>query len=374
MKKTIFFWSPMLSHVGTISAVYSMAKSLKDYGDFQIYLINIFGEFQNFNDNEIKKINIFGDLNSLPKTGIASKISIYIFTILAIPLLIFWIIKKRPFLIISNLVGYIPNLLSFFFQFKVINSIQGYPRFNFIRSFVWKIFYRRSYHLITMTNLTKSLIEKKFNINKSRITTMENPIISKKIRSLSNQEIDDKEKFIFTNDVYCSIGRLTRQKNFIELLEGFHKFNKDKQKKINLIIIGDGEEKNNLENYIKKNKIQNCYLLGFKDNPFKYLKRSKLYISTSLWEDPGHTLIEAGYLNVPIISSGCPNGPKEIIKDHINGLKYELSDSDDLANKFKKFNNLTDKDIFKLKKNFKRDIVHKYTKHRFAKKFMKIIN
>ena len=32
-----------------------MAKSLKDYGDFQIYLINIFGEFQNFNDNEIKK-------------------------------------------------------------------------------------------------------------------------------------------------------------------------------------------------------------------------------------------------------------------------------------------------------------------------------
>ena len=45
-------------------------------------------------------------------------------------------LKKKPFLIISNLVGYIPNLLSFFFQFKVINSIQGYPRFNFIRNFV----------------------------------------------------------------------------------------------------------------------------------------------------------------------------------------------------------------------------------------------
>ena len=49
-----------------------------------------------------------------------------------------------------------------------------------------------------MTNLTKSLIEKKFNIDKSRVSTIENPIISKKIRSLSNQEIDDKEKFIFT--------------------------------------------------------------------------------------------------------------------------------------------------------------------------------
>ena len=92
-----------------------------------------------------------------------------------------------------------------------------------------------------------------------------------------------------------------------------------------------------------------------------------------LYGRSGHTLID-GYLNVPIISSGCPNGPKEIIKDHINGLKYELSDSDDLANKFKEFYDLTDKDIFKLKKNFKRDVVHKYTKHRFAKKFMKIIN
>ena len=52
-----------------------------------------------------------------------------------------------------------------------------------------------------------------------------------------------KKNLFLQNDVYCSIGRLTRQKNFIELLEGFHKFTKDKQKKINLIIIGDGEEK-----------------------------------------------------------------------------------------------------------------------------------
>ena len=373
MKKIIFFWSPMLSHIGTISAAKYMAKSLYKYGNYQIYMINLLGEFDFIKSSNIKSINIFGRLKNIPKTGLSSKIFIYFLTIVSLPILIFWIIKKKPFLIISNLVGYIPNLLSIFFKFKVVNSIQGYPRFSFLRTVIWKIFYKKSFHLITMTNLTKLLIQKKFKINSCKITKIENPIISKKIMLMSNQNISHDEEFIFKNDVYCSIGRLTRQKNYIELIEGFNKFSKIENKNVNLIIIGDGEEKKKLLNYINKQKIQNCYLLGFKSNPYKYLKKSKLYISTSLWEDPGHTLIEAGYLNVPILSSGCPNGPKEIIKHNYNGLKYEILNTDDLAKKLNEFYKLNEKEIFELKKNFKKDIVKNYTQFRFAKKFIEII-
>ena len=129
-----------------------------------------------------------------------------------------------------------------------------------------------------------------------------------------------------------------------------------------------------IENFIIKNKITNCHLLGFKHNPFKYLKKSKLYISTSLWEDPGHTLIEAGYLNVPILSSGCPNGPKEIIIDNFNGLKYELNNTEDLANKMFQFQSFDENQIFNIKKNFKKKIVLNYTKFRFAKKFHKVFH
>ena len=374
MKKIIFFWSPMLSHVGTISAVQSMAESLQQYGNYQIYLINVLGEFKNFHHSKINKINIFSFLNILPKTGLFSKISIYILTFLSIPFLIFWIVKKKPYLIISNLVGYVPNLLGIFFKFKVINSIQGFPRFNFLRILIWRVFYKKSDHLITMTDLTKTMIEKKFRINGSKITTIENPILSRNIRHLSNEKIDNSEQFIFKDEVYCSIGRLTKQKNFLELIQGFKKFTEKIDKKINLIIIGEGEERKEIENFIIKNKITNCHLLGFKHNPFKYLKKSKLYISTSLWEDPGHTLIEAGYLNVPILSSGCPNGPKEIIIDNFNGLKYELNNTEDLANKMFQFQSFDENQIFNIKKNFKKKIVLNYTKFRFAKKFHKVFH
>ena len=53
--------------------------------------------------------------------------------------------------------------------------------------------------------------------------------------------------------------------------------------------------------------------LGYQENPFNILKNANLYISTSLWEDPGHTLIEASALNVPIITSKCPSGPFEFL-------------------------------------------------------------
>ena len=50
-KDVIFFWSPMLSNVGTINAIIGMAKSLHKYSGYKIYILDILGEFRNFNNN-----------------------------------------------------------------------------------------------------------------------------------------------------------------------------------------------------------------------------------------------------------------------------------------------------------------------------------
>ena len=362
MKKKIFFWSPMLSHIGTHQAVVSMAESLSEHGDFKVYLINVFGEFDDYNNSTIEKINLLNVKNFIPSKGKISKIIYYVLTFLLIPAMFNLVKKKKPDIIISNLVGYIPNFIKIFLNIKVINSIQGLPRFNFFRKIIWKMFYSNSNHILTMTNLTKEMILRELNISKEKITKVDNPIISRNIIKLSNEEIESELKPIFQNDVFCSIGRLTRQKNYYELLSGFDTFIKKTKKKINLVIIGDGEFKNSLIKYIKEKNIPNCYLIGFKQNPFKYLKKSKLFISTSLWEDPGHTLIEAGYLNVPVLSSCCPNGPKEIIKNDITGFCYELNNIENLAEKMEKITNYKDKDIYKIKLNFKKKIVKNFKK------------
>ena len=165
---------------------------------------------------------------------------------------------------------------------------------------------------------------------------------------------------------------MTYQKNFLELLEYINEINNLIKIDFNLIIIGDGEQRKELTDFIKKNSLNNCFLLGFKNNPYKYLARSDLYISTSRWEEPGHTLLEAGYLNVPILSSNCPNGPNEIIHNKFNGLKYELGNKLDFMNKFKEFINLEDNKKYSLRLNMKKSIIN-YSQYRFSKNFFKIL-
>ena len=155
MKKKIFFWSPMLSHIGTRQAVLSMAEALTEYRDDKVYLINVFGEFDDYNNSSIEKINLLKIKNYIPNKGTISKVLYYLLTFLLIPVMFYLVKKHRPVIIISNLVGYIPNLIKIFIKVKVINSIQGLPRFNYLRKIIWKLFYSNSNHILTMTNLTK---------------------------------------------------------------------------------------------------------------------------------------------------------------------------------------------------------------------------
>ena len=83
--------------------------------------------------------------------------------------------------------------------------------------------------------------------------------------------------------------------------------------------------------------------------------------------------MEAGYLNVPILTSNCPNGPNEIIKNSFNGLKYELGNEIDFLEKMKSIGNLDQIEKNKLVINMKKTIMN-YTKFRFSKNIAKIIN
>ena len=114
-------------------------------------------------------------------------------------------------------------------------------------------------------------------------------------------------------------------------------------------------------------------MLGFKKNPYPYLRKSDFFISTSLWEEPGHAILEAGYLNKLIISSNCPNGPREILINNFNALKYESGDIQELSNILKLIiDNKIENEIY-LKTNMKK-LVKTYSKFMFAKKIQSIFS
>ena len=372
--KKIIFWAPLLSHVGTINAIIGMADSFKKFLKYEVYIFNVFGEFDEF---KLKKdyhfIDVFRFARFFPQTGKLSKIFIHLFSILSLPYFFLKIIQIKPNILISSLLGYLTNLLKFLTNKIIfINSIQGYPRFNYLRYVIWRLLYGKSDFIFVMTKKTRIELINKINLNSKKIFNINNPIISSDIRKLANENLTVNEENLFKKKVFCSVGRLTKQKNFNELFLGLKKYSDFYDDNFNLIVIGDGEMRKDLENFIKKNNIKNFFLLGFKSNPYKYMARSSLYVCTSLWEEPGHTLIEAGYLNLPILTSNCPNGPDEIIRENYNGFKYKLGNVEDMVKNINKINHLKNDELLKIKINMKKTI-SSYTKFKFSKSVEQII-
>lgn len=375
-RKKIFFWSPMIGYVGTVKATINSAKAIKENSEHQVILLNILGEFNEFKNrnNDIEVINIFSFLNFLPRTGFLSKLSIYFFSFLSLPILILIFIKRKPNIVITSLVGIFPLFLKivFFKKLKVFNSIQGYPKLYKFRKFLWRLFYSKSDLIITMTETTKKLLKQEIPELK-KIVCIYNPIIDEELSELSNHNLGNESTYFEKNNFnIVSIGRLTRQKNYLELLKGFNLFqkkylNQNENKKINLLILGIGEDLKKLKKYILENEIKNVYFLGYKKNPFNILKNSNLYISSSLWEDPGHTLIEAATLKVPIITSNCPSGPVDLFNNK-NSFVYKSGSYLQLAETLNYFFNYCNDQEKKKKTNEAKALSLKFCKNKFFNK------
>ena len=182
-----------------------------------------------------------------------------------------------------------------------------------VHNFLIKFLYPKADKIIIVSKEIEEILIKHYNIPKEKIKTIYNPHYINKYQQLSN-ESEEKYKNIFKESfVFINIGRLTEQKGQWFLIRAFRKV-VDKYPKAKLIILGDGELKNKLQNLINKLNLQNnVYLLGLQKNPFKFLKHSDCFVLSSLWEGLPNTLIEALSLNLPVISTDCKTGPREIL-------------------------------------------------------------
>jgi glycosyltransferase involved in cell wall biosynthesis len=101
---------------------------------------------------------------------------------------------------------------------------------------------------------------------------------------------------------------------------------KEKHKDLKLVILGEGELKDYLVKLSEELGLKtyfwdrdalsesfDVYFLGFQKNPFKFIARSKLFVFPSLWEGFPNALVEAMACGVPVVSSDCRSGPREIL-------------------------------------------------------------
>lgn len=165
---------------------------------------------------------------------------------------------------------------------------------------------------------------------KKKIKVIYNPIVSNKLYILTDQPVEHP---LFLNQkvpIILAVGRLTKAKDYPTLLRAFALI--CKKKKTHLVILGEGEERKNLENLVNKlNLLENIAFLGFQKNPYKYMGKASIFVLSSKREGFPNVLVEAMACGIPVVSTDCQSGPNEIIKNGENGILVPVSDEKSLA-------------------------------------------
>nr|WP_302660216.1 glycosyltransferase [uncultured Clostridium sp.] len=193
--------------------------------------------------------------------------------------------------------------------------------------------YSKFDEVICVSKIVKEGVEKKYGVKNAKV--IYNPINREKILKLSNENIED----IKLSNKYklISVGRLSEEKGYDRLLRVFKNLKSDGLN-IELILVGSGDKYNELNKYILENNLTNdVTLLGFKDNPYKYLRASDLFICSSISEGFSLVIGEAMAVGVPVISVDC-QGPNEVLDFGKYG-KLVNNNEDDLYNGVKEIIN-----------------------------------
>ena len=383
-KKKILYWSPHLTHVGTINSVLNSVKALRVYSnpdnEFDIQVINLFGEWSNhkilLNRINTTLVNFFNpEINKfIPRNSfLKSRFSYLLFFLLSIFKLKKFLKLNESGILIIHLLTSLPILVVSIFDLdiKLVLRISGRLRKNFVRNIIWRIGKDKIKCVTCPSEETRNDILNLKIFDQNKVVTLYDPIIEpKKINKLKREKIENNK--LLENNYILGIGRLTNQKNFSELIKSFKIISNENPEYL-LVILGEGEQRNKLINQIKSLKLEDkVFLLGFKKNVYKYLNHATVFISSSKYEDPGASIIQAIHCNKFVISSNCKNGPSEILDGGNGGILYDLVDGS-IEQSFKKFLNTDNVTRKRYIINAKKNIL-KYSLFRHYKTLIKIIN
>lgn len=180
-----------------------------------------------------------------------------------------------------------------------------------------KFAFKRARAVVALTNSMQAKLETNLQLN--NVVRIYNPVMTNLVHQRAKEHIAINKPFIL------AVGRLNALKRFDRLIAAYA------QAKIaetcQLIILGEGELRQDLEKQIKAYGLQNrVLLLGYESNPYKYMTRAEYLVMSSDTEAYPVVLIEALSLGCPVLSTDCPSGPREIIREGVNGLLVALSE------------------------------------------------
>lgn len=204
--------------------------------------------------------------------------------------------------------------------------------------------YRKFNKIVCVSQYAKEKFTERMGI-KENVIVRYNINLTDDIKNKAEEKIE--EKFNKNTFKVCTVGRLVEAKGYDRLLK-IHKRLMDEELKHDLIIVGDGPDREKLTKYINDNNLNNSvYLLGSKSNPYKYIKNSDLFVCSSRWEGFSTVISEAVILEKPVITTRV-SGTEELFLNNKYGLITE-NNEESLYEELK--NIITSKKLYNYYKN-----------------------
>ena len=186
-------------------------------------------------------------------------------------------------------------------------------------------------------SVTKYLDSLNLSTVHPKVTTIYNGFDANRILSLAKSPVEhdwfrsagsrlprDNSKMIL------AVGRLCSQKNFELLIYAFSTVLE--QIDARLLILGEGERRRKLEYIVEEMNITHAVSMpGWVDNPYSYMAKADLLVSSSDNEGMPMVLGEALICGCPIVSTDCPSGPREYLENGRWGHLTPINDKDALA-------------------------------------------
>ncbi|MBC3767648.1 glycosyltransferase [Neptunicella marina] len=196
--------------------------------------------------------------------------------------------------------------------------------------------------IVTVSRHLQGELSSIIKVGKSSVRFIPNAVVSDRVKQLANSNTDDFQ----SERYFCAVGRLVEQKGFDLLIRAYAIAKQRNPELPILVIVGIGIAREQLQQLAAQLDVgEQVIFTGFTDNPYYIINGAVAFILSSRHEGMPTALIEAMYLNTPVIAFDCPTGPAELIRNGENGFLVPYMDVDAMAQAIGNYASLLGKSI-----------------------------
>lgn len=326
------FFIPDLSVGGAEQVAITIANGLATRGyDIDLLLSRASGELRSELSEQVSIVEL--PPSTTPVVGVAAHL----------PFLATYLNKRKPAALFPHLEH--PSIVSLAIN-RFLNTdtaviptqhsafgheVEATPKDQIVRRIVPRL-YPASDQIVSVSEGVADSLTDRTPVERSDISVLYNPVDVEQIRERASQPVEHEWVEGNDRDVVLFVGRHARQKNLDGWVRAFEKI-VNKNPDARAIIAGKGPCREQVQATVERLGLSDTVSLpGFVDNPYRYMRKSDVFLLSSRYEGLPTVLIECLAVGCPVVSTDCPSGPREILSDGEHGTLVPMDDIDGLAN------------------------------------------